>query len=303
MNVLRNGEHAEFGTSIVDHIKVFIIAVLKLVLYWNRYETAVNHENLVFRISAESAESKLIAKADKERDSLFNEIRHELQYFTKNNNAAIKDAAEKLLFILKTYGDATKKNLFEETKFIQNFLADINKAANAPFLALLPGIAALLQQLEAINTQLYELYQQRLQALEAIEELGKPADIRKEVDETLADLIDHINVVYEYNEMTDKDPDIKSNLESAASYLKGLIAQTERVLSRRDHHHKKTTSPPETPPATPPETPDTPPATPDTPPQNPDTNLPAAPDTPNQNPVAVPPPINPEDLNPPAAGE
>ncbi|MDR2498096.1 MAG: DUF6261 family protein [Tannerellaceae bacterium] len=296
---LRNGEHVEFGTSIVDNIKAFIIAVALLLEIWNKYEALVEQENLLFRISAESYESHLIAAADKERDRLFNEIKRELKFHHNSPDAAIKQAAFEILFVLKPYEHASKKNLFEETKFIQNFLIAINKPALAGFIALLPSIGAMLQRLATVNTNLYDLYQQRLLALEALEKMGKAVDIRKEVDAAFIDIIDQINIIHGYNEMTAKDAAIKTNLENAANYISGLLHQTERVLSRRDHHHKPATDEPSTPPATPPTDPTTPP----TDPQAPDNTLPEAPDTPPQQPNITIPPINPDDLNPPAAGE
>jgi hypothetical protein len=258
MKLLRSGEHAEFGTSIVDHIKAIIITIVQLLVFWNKYEALVEHENLIFQKSTESIESHGIAISDKERDRIFNEFKHRLRYSAKDSNPAIRHAAEEIIFVLKPYAQASKKNLFEETKYIQNFLVAINSPAHAAALGLLPNAAYLLPELSTRNTELYELYTQRLMAREALDKLGRSADIRLDVDAALVDLIDHINIVHEYNEITVKDADLKAKLENAADHVKALCTQTERILSHRRHHktkEKDAGKTPATPPAAPPQAP------------------------------------------------
>ncbi|MDR2499418.1 MAG: DUF6261 family protein, partial [Tannerellaceae bacterium] len=196
---------------------------------------------------------------------------------------------------------APTRILVEETTYIEKFLFDINKPENDTHKAALPNIAAILQKLETVNERLEGLYQQRLQTLHDLEQLGKSADIRKDVDKRLIEFIDDMNAIHRSNELGDKDAALKTKLESSASYIEALVEQTERVLSRRDHHHKSSNeTPAETEPSNPPANP--PEQKPEDP-QAPNTTLPQAPDMPPQQPSATPPPINPEDLNPPAAGE
>ena len=298
MQRLRHGEHAGFLSDIIVRAKTYIIAVLQLLPAWNIFEGVALHEDLLFRVSSESAETHLIEVEDKDRDRIFKEVKHCLKYNAEDRDSTIREAAEHLLFVLKPYDKAPSTNLFEETKYIQNFLGAINKPANQSAIAAIPGLSVALQKLEAANVNLDNLYQQRLQALEALAQMGKPADIRKDSDKAMITLFETINTVYDYNELVIKDASVKSNLESAANYIHALLAQVDRVLAGRSHPHSPK-KPSETPPAKPP----TPPTTPPTDPQNPNTTLPPAPNTPPQNPDTGKPNIDPDELNPPAVGE
>jgi hypothetical protein len=297
MRRLRNGEHSEFASDIVDQAKADVTAVPQVVPAWAVFEAAANHENLLFRVSNESAETHLIADDDNERDRIFKEVRRLLKYNSEDRDPAVKGAADQLLFVLKPYDKAPSANLFEESKYVKNFLEAINQPENASAIAAIPGLDVALQKLATVNTRLRALYQQRLQALDALAQLGKPSDIRKDVDKAMITLFETINTVYAYNELVLKDNSVKTHLESAAAYVHALVAQVNRILSGRSHphgHKKPGSGKPSKP-----STPDAPP----TDPQNPDNTLPQAPDTPPQNPDTTPPTINPDDLNPPAVGE
>jgi hypothetical protein len=294
---LRNGEHAEFTADLVSQAKADVVAVPQVVPAWNAFEAVANHESLLFRVSSESAETHLISGEDKDRDRIFKEVKRILKYNAEDKDPAVSEPAGSLLFVLKPYEKAPSTNLFEETKYIRNFLGAINKLENAPAIDAIPGLAPMLLKLEAANVKLHDLYQQRLQALEALARMGRPADIRKDADKALVALFEAINIVHAYNEMALYDNSIKTKLESAASYVHALVAQVHRILAGRSHPHGR-----KKPGAGKPGKPAAPDA-PATGPQNPENTPPQAPDTPPQNPSATPPGINPDDLNPPAVGE
>jgi hypothetical protein len=150
------------------------------------------------------------------------------------------------------------------------------------------------------NDTFRSLYHERTMDKVQIAELGKLTEIRFEVDGVFDAFVDAVNVAWTSNELGAKNSDIRQHLIEVKDIITGAVQEAQLTLARRGHHKPKDDG--KTDDAT--QTPDTtnPPA-PATPPQNPDTTLPPAPETPDQNPVAVPPGINPDDLNPPAAGE
>jgi hypothetical protein len=244
----------------------------------------------MFKLSKASPETKEISETDNSRDSAFREMKRLVDFYANDADPIVKQAATALQFIIEPYKSAASRNLFEETAFIRNCLADINKPENAQRIAALPGLSALLTRLATLNDRVDVLYTQRLQALEEIKTLGKRADVRGDVDNAFIDILQAINIQHRACELSGNDPALKAALEQSAAFINALIDQLRKILARRGHSHK-TTEPSE--PSTPPDE-----AT-----QTPDTSLPEAPDTPDQAPVATPPAINPDDLNPPAAGE
>ena len=302
--LLHDGEHAGFGAKLVAQLKALLASVTLIGPLWDAYEALVHHEILMFKLSKASPETQEISDTDKLRDGSFREVRRRLHYYANGADLGMRQAALHLLFILKPYDNADERNLFEETTFIRNLLTDINKPANAQDIAALPGFAELLVTLETLNNKVDALYTQRLQEQEEIKQLGKRANVRRDVDNACVSLIEAINSTHQYLTLSGTDAAQKANLEESAAFIEALVDQLQKVLSHRGHHKKKDdetddggTTTPTTPPTTPP-TP--PPSTPDGQ-QNPDTTNPAAPDTPNQNPGTGPHPLDPNEH--PSMGE
>lgn len=302
LHSLRDGEHAHFGEDVTEGIKDDIESVPSLSPVWALYEAVVRHELLLFKVSKSSAETDEISKADRTRDGIFREVKRRVGFYAQSNHEDLRQAAVMLQFITHPYDTGDARNLYEETEFIRNFLVDMNKAVNAQAIALIPGFADLLTDLADTNDHLNQLYTQRLQTLEELSRLGKRANVRRDADRAVLNLFIAANSVYQTNELSAKDPNIKEPLERAAIHVDALISQLRRILSQRGHKRKHKPGNPAKPDA--PQTPggNNPPPPPANP-QPPTTTLPPAPPVPPQNPDTGNPPINPDDLNPPAVGE
>jgi hypothetical protein len=300
---LHDGEHINVGTRIVENVKTGLAGIPQLTADWNAYEGVVHHENLMFKVSKSSPETQAISDADRGRDALFRETKHRLLFYLDDEDAAIKHAAGELYNVLKPYDRAAKQNLFEESKFVENFIKDINKPVNAQHIALVPGLGPMLAKLDTLNNRVADLYDQRIKTLNELAALGKRAYVRRDADRTLISLLEAINVVHRYNSMGAPDANIASKLESAASYINGLVDKLREILAKRGGKRKHKPGGTQKPDATNPAPPSAPPTDPNNPPTDPN-NPPTDPNNPPTDPNnPPPPPHNPDDPDPPAVGE
>jgi hypothetical protein len=285
-HALHDDEHLNFGVTLLDDIRTDITGIPALAPAWTEYEATVHHENLLFQVSKASPETREITVEDKVRDGAFRQTRRLLKYYANSPEAARKVAADELLFMLKDYNVADNRNLFGETAYIRNFLAECAKPVHAAQIAALPGLGELITDLTTANQIVDNLYTQRLHTVEELEALGKRVNVRKDADRNLISVLKGINTVYHYNEMTTKTPAVTTALERAAMRFNGLVNKLSLVIAQRGgkrHKIEEDDNNEET--------------------QTPDTTNPPAPATPPQAPDTTIPPINPEDLNPPSAGE
>jgi hypothetical protein len=296
---LHDGEHAGFGAKIVERLKAALSGITLVAPLWDVYEAYVHHELLMFKISKASPETMDISATDKSRDGTFREVRRLINFYATDADPAAKQAAIALQFVIRPYDDAADRNLFEETTFIRNCLADLNKPANAQNIAALPGLSALLTRLESLNNHLDDLYTQRLEALEEIKALGKRVDVRSDVDNALIEIFQAINALHRSNELGAKDPALKATLEQSAEFINALIDQLQKVLAHRGHHKPKDDGKEDGGTQTP-ITPPTPPTPPEAGTQNPNTDRPDASQT-TQNPTDEPHHLDPNEH--PAMGE
>ncbi|MDR2534098.1 MAG: DUF6261 family protein [Tannerellaceae bacterium] len=276
---LHNSEHEEFGTSVITYVKPDITSNPLLTAPWNVYEAAVHHEQLLFLVSRESPLTIEITELTQWRVKVFHDLYRQLGLFSDFPDQAVSAAAKSLAFVAKPYAKADKDTLYGATSLIRNLLDDFSEAANAPAVALAPGLTAIVTELERVNNRIHTLLVQRDQAMAQLELLGKRVDVRADVDQALVNVIDAINSAYNVNELGAKDPAVSTPLRNAATTLHGFISHLENILARRGHKHANPSKP-----------------------QNPDNTLPPAPRSKTQPPGANPPTLNPAHHNPPPVG-
>jgi hypothetical protein len=297
---LHDGEHAGFGAKIIAQLKAVLATVTLIGPLWDAYEALVQHETLLFKLSQASPETQEIAETDKARDGVFQEVRHRLLFYANSTDPTVKAAAMALLFVLKPYEGAAKRELFEETTFIVNLLADFSKPVNAQYIAAVPSLAELIAELASLNEHLDILYTQRLRALEDLKQLGKRADIRKDVDHAFNDLLEAMNSTHHYLLLSNSEPAVRATLEEAALFINALVDQLHKILAHRGHRKAKEEDKTDEGTQTPDTTPPAPPPPPESGTQNPSNELPKGPDT-TQNPSDEPHHLDPNEH--PAAGE
>jgi hypothetical protein len=239
LNRLHDGEHAGLGRDIVNKLKAAISGISLLAPLWDAYETAVEHETLIFKVSRASFETKEIATTDAMRDRDFRETRHRLKFHAGEEDQTRAHAAGELLFLIKPFNDADKRSLFEETAFINAFLQKVAEPGYAQYVAALPGFDSLLAGLDALNTKLDNLYLHRMEAVEELKLKGKRADMRIEVDHAFVALLEAINSLHHYTVLSGTEPAMKASLEETALYINALIDQLKKILAHRSHSRRK----------------------------------------------------------------
>ncbi|GHV48865.1 hypothetical protein FACS1894181_05860 [Bacteroidia bacterium] len=237
LHKLRKGEHAGFGEEVVENIKADAESIPTVKEEWDSYELAVYHEGLIYDQTPESPETKKIAVLDKKRNKYWRELLRRLKFDLESPDENISKAADDLLFIMKSFGDVPKHDLFEETVTLGRIFNELKTDESQAAIALLIGFGELVDEAEALNQSLHVLYDKRRIDREKIKELGKLADFRKVVDKLFIAVLESINAAERVNERGAKDPVLAATVERIRLQLNSIIDQLQKNIS---HHHKKT---------------------------------------------------------------
>ncbi|MDR2498920.1 MAG: DUF6261 family protein [Tannerellaceae bacterium] len=297
---LHIGEHYDFfQNGIIDGLLAIIGSLPMLAPMFSALQTVFQREDDFYKQSLAATQTPEIMYLQEKRIALFNFLWYSVSMARYYENATKLQAAEKLQFLRNNYKHLPTATYQDASGIMTNFLEDCMKAEWKPSLEALM-LMELVNMMVDANDAFKLLYRERSIDKATTAEIGKLPEIRADVDSAFDALIESINVAWQTNEMVAKAPAVREGLLESRRVVTAAISQAETNLARRGH--KKTQDDGKVDEEV--QTPDvTNPPAPETPPQAPDTSLPAAPDTPNQNPSVTPPPINPDDLNPPAAGE
>jgi hypothetical protein len=297
---LHNGEHYRFfDIAIIKALVALMPSVPQASGIFNALKTVFEKEDALYKLSLGSILTKDIRSFNDKRSAFFAYFWASVAIARYKNIAGFVAAVETLEFLHNIYKDMLRANYYEMSGMMINFLEDCEKPAYKPSIQLL-GLTDIVDEIKAAQEEFDNLYEERSTDKGNLADLGKLAEVRVEVDDIFVTFIDALNTTWTANELGAKAPTLRTKLLEAKGVITNAISEAELVLTRRGHHKAKEedkkdegTQAPDT----------TNPPAPETPPQQPDTTNPPAPDTPPQQPDTSFPPFNPEDLNPPAAGE
>ncbi|GHT37398.1 hypothetical protein FACS189435_2320 [Bacteroidia bacterium] len=230
---LHGGEHAGAGEEIVENIKADAETLLEVKEDWDKYEAGVCQEGIIYDQTPESPKTRAIAAFDKKRNKYWKEILRRLKFSLNNPDEDVCTAADRLLFILNSFGNVSKNNLFEKTIAMRRILNELKDDEIKEAIALIKGLDDLLDDIEALNDELHEKYDQRRMEWEKIKELGTLSNYRKVVDKLFFNVLDSINAVERVNGKGAKNPVVTATVERIRLELSSIFSQLQKNLSRR----------------------------------------------------------------------
>jgi hypothetical protein len=296
---LTNGELFEFFSEIIRTTEPFMNHVPRLQLRYNALKGVFVIFDNGFKRPLSAPETEEIRMFDLQRRGIFilidDVVKKNARYAVI---PAVKAAANGLLPLFNNYAGAPGTEYEVETAFYVNLLQELLKPENVARIQRL-GQTENVATLDQINIDFQNFYQTRLKNRYDFKQEGTTRQRGKNlIDEfvTFTRTVDGLLF-----SATDADEiaalkEIVANINALMEQYTIIVHRRLGVKSKKKDDGKKEDEGTQAPDTT------NPPA-PETPPQAPDTTVPPTPETPDQNPVATPPAINPEDLNPPAAGE
>ena len=227
-------EHVGMMEEIIEKAKGYIAGMPVLAKEWNRFERLVSHESIMFKVSRKSLETKEMAAYNKERLLYWREMRRRLKFFAATSDEeTVRESARRLLSEMKHFHEALTGNLWVKTICINLLLESLSVGENSAAVDAIPDFRKLMEGLGRANGEFEKLHYQRSLELENNKSLGKIALFRRKVDKALIALLNSIVIVYKYNEMDTRNPDVKERLEKTAFEVNSLIEQLKLNLA---HH-------------------------------------------------------------------
>ncbi|MDR2498163.1 MAG: DUF6261 family protein [Tannerellaceae bacterium] len=248
------------------------------------YENDANVADATYIESLKAIETAEMKRKDTVRGSITNEVVRRVDFAYKNpTSEAEKQSATILKFETDKYLKAVRKDYKTQTAATRNLLADL-RSHSADVTAL--GLTELLNRLETENTEFEDLFLTRTESSGNKTLIGTVSELLTKAN----DSHEAICVAAEGLLLAKPTPTVKSALESIVFKVNSQIRVYTTIYHRHAgivaKHRKDKENGNE-----------------DEETQTPDTENPTAPPTDPQTPDVTVPPINPDDLNPPAAGE
>jgi hypothetical protein len=286
---LYNAEHADFYDRLITLLIPKMNNLPALQPVFNKLKNDYQREDDLFKLGTASVLTGEIRTQHEKRLAFFSFFWNCVEIIRFSTDQPKLQAMQKLLFLKNIYIKLTTQTYANVSGLMTNFIEDCNNATYKPSVDAL-DLQGPVDEMHNANESFKTLYSERSIDKVDVTNLGKLSEVRLDVDQTLNTYVDAVNALWIANELGAKDSDLSSKLMEVNDILVALVRQAQLNLSHRGVHHNTSgndenngnedvgTETPD------PEDPNTPP----TDPQAPNIDIPA---------------INPDDLNPPSAGE
>ncbi len=176
---LQNAEHLAFMRDVVTLLEA--VEDTHFDELKNKLTQSVEQEDLAQNEITKSEHTASIAEIDEKRDRLYRGLVHRVKAEAFSPLEEVQKLAEKVLIVVRTYGNFTKHNYQKETTEIQNFIADLKSEEYAEAVQKI-GLKQWIVWLEEANTSFVTAYTSRRDEYAARPEYNLKT-IRKENDE------------------------------------------------------------------------------------------------------------------------
>ncbi|MDR2534026.1 MAG: DUF6261 family protein [Tannerellaceae bacterium] len=235
---LYNGEHSGFYDRQIYILGSIISRLPQLEGLYLDLKAVFKREEDVFKKNEGSLLTPDIAKLAEMITAYFSYFKHSVDIvrFSKNNSEL--NAMSKLLFLINTYADIMTAGYTDMSGMADVFLENCDDPEYKPSVELL-GLSAQVTRMRAAHASFTSLYNTRSLNREHIAELGRLRDIRPEVDDAFASLVDGVNVAWITNEIGAKDANLGEALIEAKEMIVGLIRQMKIEVAHRGKKRKR----------------------------------------------------------------
>ena len=228
---LRNDEHFQFMTAIINAIKKFGADTLKILSLFTSFMALYAQEDEALKKIKKSAITDEIQDADKYRDEIFRGLTNTAKAALVHFRTEVREAAKKIKIVLDTYGNIAQKPINEQTSATYNLLQDLKgKYAQDANIA---GLNEWVEELEAANIIVDKLIMDRY------EEGAEKTDlvlrkVRMEIDEVYKKIVNGINALTDLDGEEQYIDFIKLYNQIADKYNDILALRTGRTKSKKN---------------------------------------------------------------------
>jgi hypothetical protein len=212
-----------------DYVPSVLADISDLSPRWNIFYNLFEQEDIIFKKSAKSSETKYIDEANRYRRDLFYMVKRRVSSAALSFDADDREAAERLTEIVDNYKAIGTATMVEVSALITNMVQDLNKPRYTDALTKL-GLLAVAGKLEEANERFRELYLERAQNLETAEQAGTMKVIRPKVDKAFSMFTEGLDAIYAAGVISGKDVTEAGKL---IDHINSVIDQFERALAHR----------------------------------------------------------------------
>ncbi|MDR1356536.1 MAG: DUF6261 family protein [Tannerellaceae bacterium] len=231
VHLFKNSEHYDFHKYVSDHTLPRISLIPESKPSWMVFHSLFEKEDIIFKRSSKSAETKYINDENQKRHGAFSTIRRKVSAGEISFDPVEKAASILLTEVLDNYKGISTASMVDASALIVNMLQDLGKERYSKAVGAL-DLTAAVSALEEANDVFRALYEERFQNLETIETQGTMKEIRVQVDKSFKLFTQSVDAVYAAAKLSGKEA---PEAEEIIDYINGAIDQYERVLAHRGH--------------------------------------------------------------------
>lgn len=228
----RNSEHNQFHHGSSNAMDDATAEKYGIKPIRDTYLNKFKEEERQFILSRKFPSTKKIEEANKKRSNCFIYLRDTVYaalYCPVENK---RKAAEALAEVFEVYRTSNLKPHAEATAEIRNLLNDLYLEENVEHLNTL-GLGEAVEFLTSANDSFEAIYDQRSEEKRIRVSTDSLKEIRQQVDEAYRAYANAINVLYQMNELVQKDATTRDELGLIINKINAQIVQLDETLSRR----------------------------------------------------------------------
>ncbi len=228
---LKNAEHFDLFESFYEEIVPHVDRIPGFASEWGVFASCFKMEDDFYKSNLKLGETDEIQAAHVRRNELFIRLKRGVGFKSLSDTLEEREAADRLLFILRNYRKANVSAYTEESALLTNVIDDLRKPDAAACVDVL-GFSPLIGMLERSNEAFKVLYRRRSVKFHMVHQVLL-SDIRKKCDAAFGEIADTVNSFYRVSVILKRDEGLTSLLGTLIDTLNSYIEQAERVYSRR----------------------------------------------------------------------
>ena len=225
----RNGEHYDVNQAFLDIITKEFADELGIGFLRNNYAAMFDVERACHLRSRSYDETPDVLAQDKKRDNAFLLVSQTINAGQYSSNESKRNAALRLIRVLKPYKNAPRLSLMNNSSAISKFLQEMEEEQNAADLETL-GLTTDLTELKEANEAFIQIYRARSNVEYSQYRSENMKSIRPKVDAAFRTLAKTINALYRVNFFIERDAEKEARMKEIIEDVNAKIYKLQKTL-------------------------------------------------------------------------
>ena len=229
---LKNDEHYKLHYGMINNLGGHIGVLPALDKSWIDYRAAFHKEDMAYKLSIYSSDSKELQDLDLKRDNGFLALKQMIAGASRSLVDEQKAAGMALDKVMHKYRSAAGLAYVEETSQIINCIQDLRLTENRAYVDLLK-LGQLIDDLEAVNTEFEDVYNRRSLEWGSDRKMGNLFELRQATDDCFGELAGTTEVLYLSSRIPPENTAQETLSGDMIDIINALLEQAKDVYYRR----------------------------------------------------------------------